>query len=307
MKCSYLPLLLIGLCIGSVSAIEPNLFTLRSQMVLPQAPESKGSNLKGVSIRSTSLTLDGSYGWYLDKDKEKTLLLSTFEYANQLFRYSLDKKERQRIKTTVPIYLYDIHDQHSLSLSLFLNRELPKAWSLGVGLAQSVSSDFKGKVDRGDFNTTLTLMMQKEIRKVLFGLGAELYLYKNRTALFPLVHFEYATDKVGFELTPPLFALVEFYPSSTSTIQLHGEILNSGYSVNYKSSESINTVAPDNIQSTGLDVGCAYDRQITGPLRFSVGTGFRHQELTFREEKKELKTLTLGEGIFVDLRFYCTL
>jgi hypothetical protein len=271
-------------------------FSFEYLVTSSQIPASKKYNLSGLKTNFSVLSTELNYGWYLDKNKEKSILLASLGYS--YFKTNIAETTKY---TNMPAYILSIPNLHHFSTAAIYNQKLKKGWYLSGYGSLSITSDLKHKITNIDYNITLFTYIQKQINNFKIGAGYASYLIGNSV---PIGYISYGNNTFGFELLMPVSFKANYKFRRNNMLQLTTNLNFGGYSV-YSNETSVSH-QPDYADITDFDMRFSYDREFADNLHLNIGLGYWSREISFLEKNAEVDNLIFNETVFLSSKIYYT-
>jgi hypothetical protein len=275
------------------------LIDIEYSLLSSQTPTSKKYDLSGTSFGFSAFQTKVNYGWYLDKKKEKTVLLTSLGYA--FFR---THRNIENTNTDIPDYVKNIPNLHHLYLALIFSQKLKNNWEISGYSSMSAASDYSYKLTSIDYNINILSYIQKRINKFCIGGGYVAYMIGNNIKGIPIGYVAFADKRVGIEIMAPVSMECKYKFKDKNMFLLTSELDFDGYSVREK--ESSVDVQPDFADITDFSLGISYDRRFLGNLHWNIGVGYYSREISFLENNKEVDRLSFDGLLYIRGKVYCT-
>jgi hypothetical protein len=273
------------------------IFSFEYMISSPQAPFSDSCNLSMTNSHFSAFQANFNYGWYLDKKKERTVLLASLGYA--LFKTNFNMPETD---VDIPNYINAIPNLHHLYLNLIYNQKLKHNWEISGSGSLSLASGFSHKLSNVDYNINFLVYAQKKFERLSLGGGYVTYLIGNNIKGLPIGHFSYWNKKIKCEILAPLSASVNYKFRKRNMILFTSEFDFDGFSIK----DEKTTYIPDYADITNFEICFSYDRAFLEKLHWNVGIGYFYREMTFLENNQEVDRLLFDETLFLKTKIYCT-
>lgn len=281
------------------SNIEYPLFSFEYMLSSFQTPISKNYNLSGMNSNFSALRTDFNYGWYLDKQQEKSALLTTLGYT-----FVKTHIDTSNLIDNIPGYIINMPNIHHFHVGLIYNQKLSNNWEVSGYNSVTLSTDFSHKITNTDYSVNLLLYIQKQIKKISIGAGYVSYLIGNKVKGLPIGYLTYENKKIGIELMTPISLTCKYKFRNTNMLLLTSKLDFTGYSIN-EPKTNLPTHA-DYVDITNLDFNFCYDRKFLNNLHWNIGIGYYYREMIFLEKNKKIDKLIFDETIFLTGKIYCT-
>lgn len=280
--------------------IQTRFFGIDYEITFPQRPYSYEYNLEGITTNFTSFNIDIAYAWILGKNN--TVLLPKIGYSNFKAKVKFEENEEDRIKLDVPNYFYTIPAIHNFDFDLILYQKLKYNFDFITNYNLNISSDFKNRINKDNYNSIILFYLQKKIRKISVGAGSVVYVIDKKVKIIPLLSLSFENKKMKTELLFPTNFSVIFKFKNQSIIKLNSDLIISGFKVNYSSNFPNQT--PDYISKTGFDFALGYDKQFLSNLHWSIALGYSYRDFIYEVDKVLIDKQIFKSGLFLLTSFY---
>lgn len=294
------------LCVVVNKSYSQRLFGIDYIYVAEQTPTSPDFDLSGERIAFSNFNADISYGGYLDKKNENSLVLFTLDYSSLKTIVNFDDSDEQRIKSDVPEHYHSLPTINEVGLSVFYSYSFLESYSLNANAYVNMTPNNKGLFNKKNYNSSGLLYLQKRYKNVELGLGASVYLLENRIRAFPVGYIRYAGEKLTMDIMPPLSADISYNIYNKFSIIGEAELDFGGFNVEYNQSDTTITKMPDYVSNTDVRFETGIDYNFYGNLHIDLTVGFLYREMDFVLKEKEIGSVKLQDGLMVRVGFYCS-
>jgi hypothetical protein len=279
------------------SADDYPLFSFSYMVSSPQTPSSDALNLTGLYSHFSAFQANLNYGWFLDKKKENTILLTSLGCA--VFKTNLNVKN---VDTPIPDYIKAIPNTHHFYFNLIYNQKLRHNWEISGSSSISLATDYSQKLTNKDYNVNILGYAQKKFKGLSLGCGYVTYLIGNNIKGLPIGYFSYENKKVKCEIIAPISASFKYKFRERNMLIFSNEFDFDGFSID----KGMINNQPDYIDITDFESGFSYDRAFLEKLHWNIGVGYFYREMTFLKENQKIDRLLFDQSLFLTTKIYCT-
>ncbi len=290
----------------ATSTFAQRFFGTDYKIYTPQTPISDKYKLDGEVISFSEFSADFSYGWQLNKKKEKSVLLATLIYSRMKSNINLSDSAKKRFEKGTPEYVCKLPNISDFGLNFLFNQKLKNNWDFTTNYTTVLSSDFKSAVDKEDFNSIGIIYFEKKLRNFNIGAGSAIYFIDKEIKAFPVGSISYIKGKLDIDLLLPLSLQINYDVGEKTELNFIGGLDFGGFQVDYSNANLVVSSRPDFIQNTDLSFEIGIDHNFFETLHWSLRMGYFYREMSFMMDESTVDKLIFQNGLSLSLGLYST-
>lgn len=273
------------------------------EYISKQQPVSDEFNLETVKLAFSTLTADISYGGYLNKEEENSLIFATLDYSKIKTSTTYNDTTLFSEHSNVPKHYYELPTVDEIGLSVLYNYSLSNNWDLIGNVYCNFTPNNKGFFARKNYNTFGLIYIQKQFKKLSAGIGTSIYVSDGKLLALPVASITYEGEKLIVDFMPPLSLDLGYKITDRVTFNNSSSLDFGGFS--YKKNENLPlNNQPDYVDNTDFKFTFGIDYEFYESLFLALTTGYVYREINFTQNDKKIGKVKLENGLQTMLSFY---